>query len=88
MTVASRRALIFLLVTIFIDTVGFGIIIPVLPGLLMQLVGGSLSQAALFGGLLMLIFSAPVSQCSHPGKFERLLGSPPGAAWLTLRVCH
>jgi DHA1 family tetracycline resistance protein-like MFS transporter len=58
MTVAPRRALAFVLVTIFIDTIGFGIIIPVLPGLLMQLLDGSLSQAAVYGGWLMFVFSA------------------------------
>ena len=58
MTVAPRRALAFILVTIFIDTVGFGIIIPVLPGLLMNLLDGSLSTAALYGGWLMFLFSA------------------------------
>ena len=58
MTVAPRRALAFILITIFIDTVGFGIIIPVLPGLLMNLLDGSLSTAALYGGWLMFLFSA------------------------------
>lgn len=58
MTVAPRRALAFILITIFIDTVGFGIIIPVLPGLLMDLLDGSLSTAALYGGWLMFLFSA------------------------------
>ena len=58
MTVAPRRALAFILITIFIDTVGFGIIIPVLPGLLMDLLDGSLTTAALYGGWLMFLFSA------------------------------
>ncbi len=58
MTVAPGRALAFILITIFMDTVGFGIIIPVLPGLLMNLLDGSLSTAALYGGWLMFLFSA------------------------------
>ncbi|MEO8225573.1 MAG: TCR/Tet family MFS transporter, partial [Gammaproteobacteria bacterium] len=83
MTVAPPRALLFVLITIFIDTVGFGIIIPVLPGLLMDLLGGSLSTAALYGGWLMFVFSAlqfvsaPVlgNLSDHFGRRPVLLGS-------------
>lgn len=83
MTVAPRRALLFVLVTIFIDTVGFGIIIPVLPGLLMELLDGSLGTAALYGGWLMFLFSAlqflsaPVlgNLSDHFGRRPVLLGS-------------
>jgi DHA1 family tetracycline resistance protein-like MFS transporter len=58
MTIAPRRALGFLLVTIFLDSAGIGIIIPVLPGLVMDLTGGGLSTAAAWGGWLMFVFSA------------------------------
>ncbi|MEZ5564227.1 MAG: TCR/Tet family MFS transporter [Gammaproteobacteria bacterium] len=83
MTVAPRRALVFVLVTIFIDTVGFGIIIPVLPGLLMDLLDSSLSTAALYGGWLMFLFSAlqfvsaPIlgNLSDHFGRRPILLGS-------------
>ncbi len=83
MTVAPPRALTFILITIFIDTVGFGIIIPVLPGLLMNLLDGSLSTAALYGGWLMFLFSAlqflsaPIlgNLSDHFGRRPVLLGS-------------
>ena len=83
MTVAPRRALAFLLATIFIDTVGFGIIIPVLPNLLMDLLDGTLSTAALYGGWLMFAFSAlqfvsaPIlgNLSDHYGRRPVLLGS-------------
>jgi DHA1 family tetracycline resistance protein-like MFS transporter len=83
MTVAPTRALIFVLVTVFIDTVGFGIIIPVLPRLLMELLDGSLSTAALYAGWLMFLFSAlqflsaPVlgNLSDHFGRRPVLLGS-------------
>jgi DHA1 family tetracycline resistance protein-like MFS transporter len=58
MTQAPQRALGFLLVTIFLDSAGIGIIIPVLPGLVMELTGGSLSTAAAWAGWLMFTFSA------------------------------
>jgi len=83
MTVAPPRALVFLLATIFIDTIGFGIIIPVLPSLLMELLDGSLSTAALYGGALMFAFSsmqflsAPIlgNLSDHYGRRPVLLGS-------------
>lgn len=65
MTVASR-ALPFILGTIFIDAVGFGIIMPVLPQLLMDVGSLNLAQAIELGtwiGLMMAVatfFAAPV----------------------------
>ncbi len=55
---SRRRALGFVLITIFIDTMGVGIIIPVLPKLLLELVGGSLGSVAVYGGWLMFLFAA------------------------------
>jgi len=37
---ASRAALVFIFATVLFDTLGFGIIIPVLPGLVLSFVGG------------------------------------------------
>lgn len=51
------HALTFLLIAIFIDTLGFGIVIPVLPGLLTELSGGSLADAAAWGGALAFVFA-------------------------------
>ncbi|HKD23049.1 MAG TPA: TCR/Tet family MFS transporter [Rhizomicrobium sp.] len=51
-TRASRFALLFIFITMFVDTVGLGIIIPVMPKLIASLIGGTLSQAAPFGGWL------------------------------------
>ncbi len=55
--VESRHALLFILITIFIDTVGFGIIIPVLPKLIAELSGTRISEAAAYGGWLMFVFA-------------------------------
>lgn len=53
----GRRALAFVLVTVLIDTIGFGIIIPVVPELIVELTGEGLSEAALYGGWLIFIFA-------------------------------
>jgi DHA1 family tetracycline resistance protein-like MFS transporter len=54
---ARRRALGFVLITIFVDTMGIGIIIPVLPKLLLELAGGTLGSVAIYGGWLMFLFA-------------------------------
>ncbi|EMO40872.1 transporter, major facilitator family protein [Leptospira noguchii serovar Autumnalis str. ZUN142] len=50
-------ALGFIFVTVLIDVIGFGIIIPVLPKLIQELTHGTLSEAAWYGGLLMFAYS-------------------------------
>lgn len=52
-----RRALPFLLVTILIDAIGIGIIVPVRPDLITELTGLSLSEGALWGGVLIFIYA-------------------------------
>lgn len=47
-----QAALAFILLTLFIDILGIGIVIPVLPELVKTLVGGSTSQAARYVGLI------------------------------------
>src|ERR1700712_822815 len=53
----SRNPVIFVLLTVLIDTIGFGIIMPVLPQLLMQIAGVDLAGAAKLGGLLLVVFA-------------------------------
>lgn len=50
-------ALIFIFITMLIDVIGFGLIIPVLPKLLEQMTGGDLSTAARWGGVLMFTYA-------------------------------
>lgn len=52
-----EAALGFIFITVLIDVIGFGIIIPVIPKLITQLTGGTLSDASLYGGWLMFTFS-------------------------------
>jgi DHA1 family tetracycline resistance protein-like MFS transporter len=63
-TGASRAALAFIFATVLFDTLGFGIIIPVLPGLVVSFVGGDTARGAevfgLFGttwALMQFIFA-------------------------------
>ena len=50
-------ALIFIFITLLIDVTGLGIIIPVLPELIAELIGGTISQAAVYGGWLMFSYA-------------------------------
>ena len=47
----------FVLSTLLIDMIGFGIIIPVMPGLIQELTHGSVSLAATYGGWLLAAYS-------------------------------
>jgi DHA1 family tetracycline resistance protein-like MFS transporter len=55
---APRKSpLIFVFLTVLIDTIGFGIIMPVIPRLIMQIGGLDLAGAARMGGLLLGVFA-------------------------------
>jgi DHA1 family tetracycline resistance protein-like MFS transporter len=54
----SRLALVFILVTVAIDSIGIGIIFPVMPALLTEVTISDLSHAALWGGVLATAFAA------------------------------
>ncbi len=53
----KRHALTFVTITVLIDVIGFGIIMPVLPELLMELSGAGLSTASLWGGYLLFAYA-------------------------------
>ena len=48
----GRLALVFILVTLAIDSMGIGLILPVMPDLIGEVSGGTLADAALWGGVL------------------------------------
>src|SRR5262249_39787748 len=54
----GRNAIVFVAITVLLDTMGFGLIIPVLPSLLVQITGASVSQAAIYGGWLAFMYAA------------------------------
>lgn len=53
-----RPALAFILATTMIDSMGIGLILPVMPALLREIGGIPLSEAAIWGGILMTSFAA------------------------------
>jgi DHA1 family tetracycline resistance protein-like MFS transporter len=55
---ASRKALAFIFITVLLDMIGFGIVIPVLPELIRELTGEGLAAAAVYGGWLLFVYGA------------------------------
>ena len=55
---SKKHALTFITITLFIDAAGFGIVVPVLPELLMELSGESLSAASKWSGWLIATYAA------------------------------
>lgn len=53
----ARLPLIFILMTVVIDAMGIGLIMPVMPALIQEVEGGSLANAALWGGVLSSSFA-------------------------------
>jgi MFS transporter, DHA1 family, tetracycline resistance protein len=60
---SQKQALAFLFVTVLIDAIGFGIVIPVLPGLIMQLTGRTLAGAAEVSGWIMFMYATTQFVC-------------------------
>jgi MFS transporter, DHA1 family, tetracycline resistance protein len=54
----QNAALTFIFITMLIDVTGLGIIIPVMPKLIMELSGESLSSAARYGGWMIFAYAA------------------------------
>jgi DHA1 family tetracycline resistance protein-like MFS transporter len=59
-----RAALIFIFITVLIDILSFGVIIPVLPGLVREFVGGDFAEAAWWVGIFGTLFAAIQFVCS------------------------
>ncbi|MCS6986113.1 MAG: MFS transporter [Sphingomonadaceae bacterium] len=53
----SRRALTFIVALVLIDTLSFGLVIPVLPAIVMELARVPLSEASAIGGWLVMAFA-------------------------------
>lgn len=59
-----RAAVIFIFITVLIDILAFGIIIPVLPHLIEQMTGGTVSNAAWWVGVFGTVFAIVQFICS------------------------
>lgn len=60
----GKHALAFIAVTVLLDVIGFGLILPVLPALLVDLTGATLSRAAIDGGWLAFTYAVMQFLCA------------------------
>lgn len=56
-TKQRKRAFTFILLTLMLDAMGIGLILPVMPDLINEVYGGSIGDAALWGGILATTFA-------------------------------
>lgn len=56
-TAQRKRAFAFILVTLVLDAMGIGLILPVMPDLIAEVIGGTMGTAALWGGILATTFA-------------------------------
>ncbi len=61
---AGNGAFVFVFIAVLIDSIGFGIILPVLPQLIMQLTGVGVSRAAVYGGWLSFVYASMQFFCA------------------------
>lgn len=54
---SSRLPIVFILITVMIDAMGIGLMMPVMPELIKEVSHGSLQQAAIWGGVLSTSFA-------------------------------
>jgi DHA1 family tetracycline resistance protein-like MFS transporter len=54
---SARNPILFVLLSVLIDTIGFGIIAPVLPKLIMQIADTDVAGAGRIGGFLLVVFA-------------------------------
>jgi len=60
----NKFALVFIFLTALMDSIGFGIIMPVLPDLLIEITGEDLGNSARYGGWLMFVYAVMQFLCS------------------------
>jgi MFS transporter, DHA1 family, tetracycline resistance protein len=51
--IRPEPAVVFIMVTLTLDAIGFGLILPVMPLLLQEVTGGDIAQAALWAGIML-----------------------------------
>jgi len=60
----KKSALVFIFITLLIDIIGLGIIIPVVPSLIQELTGGTLSDASVYGGWMSFAYALMQFLCA------------------------
>lgn len=50
----SRLPFVFIFLTLVLDAIGIGLILPVMPDLIREVNGGALGEAAIWGGILVM----------------------------------
>ena len=53
----GKNALLFIFITVMLNMIGFGVIMPVMPDLIMAVTGESLARAAQWGGFLTFVYA-------------------------------
>ncbi len=96
--IARPHASLFVLVTIFIDAIGFGIVMPVLPRLVMAVGEIDLSKAIAIGGWMTLVYAVANFVCApimgnlsdHVGRRPVLMIALAGLAvdYLLMALAH
>src|SRR5918911_2798794 len=59
-----QASVVFVLVTLFIDVLGMGLVIPILPRLVQNLIGGAVGEASFVFGLLVSIYAVMQFFCA------------------------
>jgi MFS transporter, DHA1 family, tetracycline resistance protein len=59
-----QASVVFVLITLFMDILGMGLVIPILPRLVQRLVGGTVGEASFVFGLLVSIYSVMQFFCA------------------------
>ncbi|WP_425044597.1 TCR/Tet family MFS transporter [Primorskyibacter sp. S87] len=52
-----KLPVVFILITVMLDAMGIGLIMPIMPSLIREVQGGDLANAALWGGVLSTVFA-------------------------------
>lgn len=53
----NNKGLLFILITVLVDVIGIGLIIPIMPALYQELTGGSVSESSTYSAYLVLAYS-------------------------------
>lgn len=61
---STKHAFVFVWVTVLLDMIGLGLIIPVVPAVLRQLTGTDVAHASIYGGWLFFVYAAMQFFCA------------------------